>query len=97
MSGLIPFRTIPKTLADWGRWFAAQVIPVEAELSITESQVSDLGDYVTTTQIKSGVGTPEGSVVGVVGNLYLRSDGGANTTLYVKESGNVTDTGWAAI
>jgi len=28
--------------------------------------------------------------------LYARTDGGANTTLYVKESGDNTDTGWVA-
>ena len=43
----------------------------------------------------SGTGTPEGRVRARVGSLYLRRDGGAATTLYVKESG--TDvTGWVA-
>jgi hypothetical protein len=43
----------------------------------------------------SGAGTPEGSVTAVVGSLYTRTDGGAGTTLYVKESG-VGNTGWVA-
>jgi len=46
--------------------------------------------------IRSGTGSPEGAVTGNVGNLFLRTDGGAGTTLYVKESGNGTNTGWAA-
>lgn len=46
--------------------------------------------------IRSGSGTPEGSVTGNVCDLYLRTDGGASTTLYVKESGASTNTGWAA-
>ena len=40
-------------------------------------------------------GTPEGNLVGLVGDLALRTDGGANTTLYVKESGTGSS-GWAA-
>lgn len=45
----------------------------------------------------SGFGTPENAVTASIGSLFLRKDGGANTTLYVKESGTDTDTGWAAI
>jgi len=45
--------------------------------------------------ILSGAGTPEAAVTAPVGSLYLRQDGGANTTLYVKESGT-GDTGWIA-
>ncbi|HUG46266.1 MAG TPA: hypothetical protein VMK31_07130 [Sphingomicrobium sp.] len=43
----------------------------------------------------SGAGTPEGVVTAVVGSLFTRTDGGAGTTLYVKESGT-GNTGWAA-
>lgn len=43
----------------------------------------------------SGVGSPEGVVTAVVGSLYTRSDGAANTTLYVKETGT-GNTGWIA-
>lgn len=43
----------------------------------------------------SGSGTPEGAVTAVVGSLYTRTNGGANTTLYVKESGS-GNTGWVA-
>lgn len=46
-------------------------------------------------KVMSGSGTPEGAVTAVVGSLYLRSDGGANTTMYVKESGT-GNTGWVA-
>lgn len=44
----------------------------------------------------AGNGTPEGAVVGSVGDLFSRKDGGASTTLYVKESGSATNTGWIA-
>lgn len=43
--------------------------------------------------IYSGTGSPESVVSASVGSLYLRTDGGAGTTLYVKESGS-GNTGW---
>ena len=43
----------------------------------------------------NGTGSPEGVVTAPVGSLYSRTDGGADTTLYVKESGT-GNTGWAA-
>lgn len=41
----------------------------------------------------SGNGTPEGALVADVGSMYTRLDGGAGTTLYVKETGTGS-TGW---
>ena len=41
----------------------------------------------------SGSGSPEGVVSAPVGRLYIRTDGGAGMTLYVKESGT-GNTGW---
>lgn len=43
----------------------------------------------------SGEGTPQSVVTAPVGTLYVRTDGGASTTLYVKESGT-GNTGWVA-
>lgn len=43
----------------------------------------------------TGSGTPEGVITAPVGSLFTRTDGGANTTLYVKESGT-GNTGWIA-
>lgn len=43
----------------------------------------------------SGTGSPEGVLTAPVGALYTRTDGGVNTTLYVKQSGT-GNTGWAA-
>ena len=45
--------------------------------------------------IRFGSGSPEGVVTAPVGALYSRTDGGASTTLYVKESGT-GNTGWIA-
>jgi polygalacturonase len=52
--------------------------------------IGDLGQRFLT-----GLGSPESAVAAVVGSAYLRKDGGANTTLYIKESGTNT-TGWIA-
>jgi hypothetical protein len=43
-----------------------------------------------------GKGSPEGVVKAAVGSLYLRSDGGSGSTLYIKESGGNTANGWVA-
>lgn len=49
----------------------------------------------TNTSIRTGSGSPETVVTAGVGSIYLRTDGGAGTTLYVKESGT-GNTGWIA-
>lgn len=48
-----------------------------------------------TVQMLSGSGTPEGVVTAPVGSTFQRSDGGAVTSFYVKETG-VGNTGWVA-
>lgn len=45
--------------------------------------------------IRCSIGSPEGLIVAPVGSIFLRTNGGANTTLYVKESGT-GNTGWVA-
>jgi hypothetical protein len=60
-------------------------------LRIRENDVRLLGG----PSFYAGTGSPEGVVTAVRGSLYLRTDGGAATSLYVKESGT-GNTGWAA-
>jgi hypothetical protein len=43
-----------------------------------------------------GSGTPESSVNAPIGSIYMRTDGGAATSIYVKESGGGGSTGWVA-
>lgn len=43
--------------------------------------------------INEGANTPEGALTAPIGSLFLRNNGGAGTTLYVKESG-AGNTGW---
>ena len=57
---------------------------------------STWGKFITQNDIKQGAGSPEGVITAPVGTLFLRSDGGASTTLYVKESGT-GNTGWKAV
>jgi len=45
--------------------------------------------------VTSGTGSPETAVTAPVGSMYMRTDGGTGTTLYVKESGT-GNTGWVA-
>lgn len=45
-------------------------------------------------RISSGSATPNSAVVGSPGDLYLCTGGGSATTLWVKESGSGTNTGW---
>lgn len=49
----------------------------------------------STVRVYKGYGTPESVVSAGVGSIYQRLDGGAATTLYVKESGTGA-TGWTA-
>lgn len=53
------------------------------------------GVQATTAKLYAGTGTPEGNVTAAMGSLFLRTDGGASTTLYVKTSGSGS-TGWTA-
>lgn len=54
-----------------------------------------VGAASTSPKILSGSGTPEGAQTAPVGSTYARTDGGAVTSFYVKESG-VGNTGWVA-
>lgn len=46
--------------------------------------------------IRAGSAAPNGSVTGNVGDIYLRTGGGAGSTFYVKEADSGANTGWAA-
>jgi len=48
-----------------------------------------------TAFITSGTGTPEGAQSAPVGSIWMRTDGGAGTSVYFKESGS-GNTGWVA-
>lgn len=72
-------------------------VVVKSTSAAATLELNSTGGGVTVggSLVKSGTGTPEGSVTAPVGSLFLRTDGGAGSTLYVKESG-AGNTGWAA-
>ena len=47
------------------------------------------------SRIKRGNGSPEGKLLGKPGDLYTNLQGGVGSTLFVKETGGHTTTGWA--
>lgn len=85
-----------RNISGYGHYFLSSGGAVA--LSIVDQNATFEG-YVrvggTSAIITSGTGTPEGVVTASIGSLYTRTDGGASTTLYVKESG-VGNTGWIA-
>jgi len=58
-------------------------------------KLNNVGATLSAT-ISVGSGSPEGVVTANPGSLFLNLAGGVNTTLYVKESGTATNTGWVA-
>ena len=49
--------------------------------------------------VKQGVGSPEGSVIGTIGDYYARTDGGTNSAApaYLKVTDTGLNTGWVPI
>jgi hypothetical protein len=66
---------------DWDKWFQT----VEARLNA-----------LSAVTLQGAFADPNGDVVASPGALYTYSGGGAGVTLWVKESGVDTDTGWVA-
>ncbi len=52
--------------------------------------------HATGPIFRTGSGSPEAAVTAPVGSVYLRTNGAASTTLYIKESGT-GNTGWVGI
>lgn len=87
-----------------GGTFLAEAIKtiIASVSSVWDVQHTDDGAHGTITlgsltgpKIVTGTGSPESVITAPMGSLYLRTDGGASTTLYVKTSGTAA-TGWTA-
>ena len=79
------YEVSPSALEEFAQWLEQRGL---------RTPVANLvGGSAALTRIKGGTGSPETVVTAPVGSLYLRSDGGAGTTLYVKETGT-GNTGW---
>lgn len=59
--------------------------------SITDLRTSGA---ITSKYSYYGTGSPEGVVIADIGSFYSRTDGGAGTSFYVKESNSGGNTGW---
>ncbi len=70
-------------------------IEIGGSNQLSTTSFSGIGMKVNSTIWTSGAGSPEGVVTAIIGSLYTRLNGGAGTTLYVKESGT-GNTGWVA-
>lgn len=87
----------PQTLDSKGKFSRPVYVQEDVILSVTglgNAPDHDTG-VLRVPRFITGTGTPEGAVAAAVGTVFLRTDGGAGTTLYVKESGT-GNTGWAA-
>jgi hypothetical protein len=73
----------------FGHFFVTGPSGLES-LAIVDQKIRISGTAAT---LSSGTGTPEGAVFAPVGSLFTRTDGGAATSLYVKETGT-GNTGW---
>ena len=73
-----------------------QRVPRAGELSQWDPNDGIEADWRALAAVvpRKGVGSPNGAIVGSPGDVYLNTSGGAGTTLYVKESGAATNTGW---
>ncbi len=70
-------------------------VPTAAASLTTQKGLTLPGHYLGTVKMLFGAGSPLNVITAPVGSLYLRTDGGSNSCLYIKESG--TDaTGWVA-
>lgn len=87
----------PQTLDSSGKFTAPVYIDQDVIMTVTglgNTPDHDTG-VIPAPLVLSGSGTPEASVTASPGALYVDTDGGASTTLYVKESGTGS-TGWVA-
>ena len=86
--------------ADGYRSLTPEMVQTPEGLTELNRMMRELYQYVSGdgNQVKvfHGFGTPESNFAASVGSIYMRADGGANTSVYVKEAG-VGSTGWVAI
>lgn len=80
----------------WGGFFVAIML---AAAGVGIAQVAFYQRVILTgpCQLSAGSNSPEGVFVGSPCDVYLRTNGGAGTILYLKETGAATNTGWQPV
>lgn len=70
---------------------------IVARATLLEARLADDSGFTSFQSLyqRFGAGSPEGVVTAPIGAFYSRTDGGAGTSFYVKESGT-GNTGWVA-
>lgn len=99
--GLVPAQVLADTsaLRLVSRDTAGAIVEIRAGSAIPVAGVFSAAGFhpgaatAASPVITSGAGSPEGVVTASVGSFYLRTNGGAGTSVYVKESG-AGNTGW---
>lgn len=88
----------PQKLDSYGKF--KNPVYIDQPVIMTVEGVGSTPDHETGVVVPAtiimGTGAPNGVVTGSRGNIYLRTDGGAGSTFYVKETGDNTNTGWSA-
>ena len=91
-----------QAMTDWMQKVNDAMILLSQESIELQEFLDDILEAVRPLQLISnnifigaGNGTPEGTITANIGSLFLRTDGGVVTTLYVKTSGT-GNTGWTA-
>jgi hypothetical protein len=84
------------TRVNWGSTTSAYP-SIARNAATLEFKLADNSAFAGTQSLydRFGAGSPEGGVTAPVGAVYHRTDGGAGTSFYVKESGT-GNTGWIA-
>lgn len=77
------------------RQYSPDLIELIRQLKERDREIDALVLLISSGLPARGAGSPEGAVAADVGSIYIRTDGGSGTTLYVKESGS-EKTGWIA-
>jgi len=79
---------------NWGSTTSAYP-SIARNAATLEFKLADNSAFTATQSLydRFGSGSPESVVTAPVGAVYHRTDGGAGTSFYVKESGT-GDTGW---
>ena len=83
-----------KTKTVGGSLANCMIFDAEQRLTLPGSVIY-MEDGAAAPLITTGSGSPEGVVTARIGSLFMRKDGGAGTSFYVKESGT-GNTGWVA-
>lgn len=94
---LIGYASENWTDAAQGTHWVFATTPIGGTAAVERIRIMDNGHILLNSgpRIITGAGTPEAAVAANVGSIYLRTDGGAGTSVYFKEAGT-GNTGWVA-